>query len=176
MQQGTDRWSAPLRAAVLVVGIAVAGCGSGGNALMDTSSAASSAASISGRLTASDGVSLAGTTVVAEELVGGRTATVRAIAAAPDETERSALVASVQAGGRAPLGRGRPDRKNCPATVLRNLDRRDGGVGAGGDRSFGQWKRDVHLCPPLLVEYMRHVPTVRLTRPCSHWRRPQTRP
>jgi hypothetical protein len=104
MQQGVSRQSALLVAGLLVAVMAASGCGSGGGAVMGNGDAASpGAASITGRLTASDGVSLAGMTVVAEELIGGRTATVRAIAAAPDEGQRTALVASVQAGGRIPL-------------------------------------------------------------------------
>jgi hypothetical protein len=97
------RWrgiqSAGLGGALLVVGIGVSGCGSGGGAVMGGGGTTPSA-SIAGRLSAPAGVPLAGTLVVAEELIGGRTATVRAIAAAPDEAQRTAMVASVQSGVR----------------------------------------------------------------------------
>jgi hypothetical protein len=56
--------------------------------------------SVAGRLTAPPGVNLEGTQIVAEELVGGRTATVRAITATRNAAGRSQLVARVQAGAR----------------------------------------------------------------------------
>jgi hypothetical protein len=49
------------------------------------------------------GVSLEGAAEVAEELIGGRTATVREIAATRDSAARSSMVARVQAGRRSRL-------------------------------------------------------------------------
>jgi hypothetical protein len=86
-----------LGVSLLAAVIGVSGCGSGGSALPATGAAASTA-SIAGRLVASAATSLEGTEVVAEELVGGRTATVRAIAAEPNSSARISLLATLQAG------------------------------------------------------------------------------
>jgi hypothetical protein len=92
-----------LGAALVSAAIGSSGCGpsvgSGGGSALGTSAPAGTA-SISGRLVATPGVTLEGTPIVAEQLVGGRTATVRAISAADQPAGRSALVARVQAGGR----------------------------------------------------------------------------
>jgi hypothetical protein len=81
---------------LLAAVIGVSGCGSGGSALGTTTAAHT--ASIAGRLISPAGAVPAGTTVVAEELIGGRTATVRAIAATRG-ADRSAMVARIQAAG-----------------------------------------------------------------------------
>jgi hypothetical protein len=54
--------------------------------------------SLTGRLSSPQGVSLAGTVVVAEELIGGRTATVRALGGASDAAGLEAMVGAAQAG------------------------------------------------------------------------------
>jgi hypothetical protein len=91
-----------LGAVLLGAAIGVSGCGSGGGSALGTGAAVHTA-SISGRLMAPAGTALEGTTVVAEQLIGGRTPTVRAIAAATDAASRSALVARVQAGDHSQL-------------------------------------------------------------------------
>jgi hypothetical protein len=95
-----------LGAALVSAAIGSSGCGpsvgSGGGSGLGTSATAGTA-SISGRLVATPGVALEGTPIVAEQLIGGRTATVRAISAADDSAGRGALVARVQAGGRSQL-------------------------------------------------------------------------
>jgi hypothetical protein len=88
-----------LCAAASVVAVGVSGCGSvGGTAL--NGAASPLRVGLSGRLTAPPGVALEGTTVIAEEVIGGRTATVRAITATRDPAGRSGLLARVQAGER----------------------------------------------------------------------------
>jgi hypothetical protein len=90
-----------LGTALLGAAIGLSGCGSGGSAL--SAGAPAHTASIVGHLTAPAGTVLEGTQVVAEQLVGGRTATVRAVVAASDGATRSAMVAKVQAGGHSQL-------------------------------------------------------------------------
>jgi large repetitive protein len=87
-----------LAAAGLVsAGLLVSGCGSGGGSSLAPSGGASTAG-LSGRLTGPASVSLAGTQVVAELLVGGRTATLRAISAPENAARRASLVAAAQNG------------------------------------------------------------------------------
>jgi hypothetical protein len=83
-----------LGVALLAAAISVSGRGSGAPA----ASAAPRAASLTGRLSAPEGGSLAGTIVVAEELIGGRTATARALGGASDAAGLEAMVAAAQAG------------------------------------------------------------------------------
>jgi hypothetical protein len=91
-----------LGAALLGAAIGVSGCGSGGGSALGTGAAVHTA-SISGRLMAPAGTALEGTTIVAEQLLGGRTPTVRAIAATNDAASRSAMVARVQSGAASQL-------------------------------------------------------------------------
>jgi len=74
--------------------IGALGRGSGASA----TTAAPTEPSLSGRLSSPQGVSLAGTVVVAEELIGGRTATVRALSGASDAAGLDAMVGAAEAG------------------------------------------------------------------------------
>jgi hypothetical protein len=84
-------------AALLGAAFLVSGCGSGGGSALSAGEPARTA-SLSGRLTAPAGVSLAGTQVVAELLIGGRTATLRAITDVSDAARRASMVAAAESG------------------------------------------------------------------------------
>jgi hypothetical protein len=89
-------------AGLLGAAIALTGCGSGGGSgLMGTSPAR--ATKLVGRIAAPPGVSLQGTQVVAELLVGGRTATMRAITGASDGARRDALLDAARTGRVSPI-------------------------------------------------------------------------
>jgi hypothetical protein len=89
-----DRYRTVLGVALLAAMFGALGRGSGAPA----TAAAPREASLAGRLLSPQGLSLAGTIVVAEELIGGRTATVRALSGASDAAGLGAMVAAAQAG------------------------------------------------------------------------------
>jgi hypothetical protein len=86
---------------VLAAAVSVAGCGSGGSGV--SSIAAPRTGSLPGRLVSPTGANLEGTTIVAESLLGDRTATVRAVTDARDPASRGALLARLRSGGRPQL-------------------------------------------------------------------------
>src|SRR5215212_7583019 len=89
---------AALGAVLLSAAFLTHGCGSGGGAAFSGGGSARTA-SLTGRLSAPGGESLAGTRVVAEQVIGGRTSTVRAIADASDAIQRESLIAASQESG-----------------------------------------------------------------------------
>lgn len=97
MKRHTGVQVAMLGAGLLGAALFAAGCGSvGGPSLAPDATVRT--ASLSGRLAGPSGISLEGTPVVAELLIGGRTATLRAIAAPENAARRALLVAAAQNG------------------------------------------------------------------------------
>jgi hypothetical protein len=94
--------TATLAVGLAGLGLLMSGCGSGGGSAL-SGGAPARTASLSGRLSAPGGAPLAGTPVVAELLIGGRTTTLRAITGTENAGERGRLIAAAESGSPASL-------------------------------------------------------------------------